>query len=64
MSAFRRAVALGAEMIELDVHLTKDGEVVVAHDAFLKRSTGRDMNIADTLFADLPPLKPKVCKED
>src|SRR5215475_2651467 len=43
LAAFRRAEALGAHMIELDVQLTRDGEVVVVHDWTLARTTdGRD----------------------
>jgi glycerophosphoryl diester phosphodiesterase len=37
--AFRRAAELGAGMIELDVQLTRDGEVVVMHDRTLERTT-------------------------
>jgi glycerophosphoryl diester phosphodiesterase len=33
MYAFDRALQLGADMIELDIHTTADGEVVVLHDA-------------------------------
>ncbi|XP_031775828.1 lysophospholipase D GDPD1 isoform X3 [Apis florea] len=39
MHAFKRAVAVGTEMLELDCHLTKDGQVVVSHDHNLLRST-------------------------
>lgn len=39
LAAFRRAVALGIEYIELDVHLSRDGHVVVIHDATLERTT-------------------------
>lgn len=39
MSAFDDAVALGVDAIELDVHLSKDGQVVVIHDATLERTT-------------------------
>lgn len=35
VSAFRRAADLGADGIELDVHLTADGTLVVHHDATL-----------------------------
>src|SRR3990172_6739499 len=31
LRAFRRAIELGADMIELDVHLSRDGHVVVIH---------------------------------
>ncbi|HEY1707874.1 MAG TPA: glycerophosphodiester phosphodiesterase family protein [Rhizomicrobium sp.] len=36
LAAFRGAVAMGADGAELDVHLSKDGEVVVFHDYRLK----------------------------
>ena len=36
MAAFRQAAEAGADGIELDVHLTKDGEVVVIHDYTVK----------------------------
>ena len=37
--AFRRAAAFGAHMIELDVQLTRDGEVIVLHDDTLDRTS-------------------------
>ena len=40
MLAFRKAVEAGCDGIELDVHLSKDGEVVVIHDEFVDRVTG------------------------
>jgi glycerophosphoryl diester phosphodiesterase len=36
MEAFRAAHAEGADMIELDVRLTRDGQLIVHHDARLK----------------------------
>jgi glycerophosphoryl diester phosphodiesterase len=49
--AFRNAAEqLGADFLELDVHLTKDGEVVVIHDPTLDRTTtGRGPVRARTL---------------
>ncbi|HEX2591517.1 MAG TPA: glycerophosphodiester phosphodiesterase family protein [Rhizomicrobium sp.] len=42
LAAFRNAVAMGADGAELDIHLTKDGEVVVFHDYRLKPEIVRD----------------------
>jgi glycerophosphoryl diester phosphodiesterase len=39
MESFRQAVAVGADALELDVHLTGDGAVVVIHDPTLDRTT-------------------------
>ena len=41
MAAFERAIAAGADGIELDVHLSKDGLLVVHHDESLKPSIAR-----------------------
>jgi glycerophosphoryl diester phosphodiesterase len=52
LAAFRRAIADGADAIELDVRLTADGEVVVIHDATLGRTTdGRGAVSASPLAA-------------
>ena len=40
MLAFRKAHEIGADGIELDVHLSKDGEVMVIHDESLSRTAG------------------------
>ncbi len=39
MAAFERAIDLGADVVELDLHLTRDGELVVIHDDTLDRTT-------------------------
>jgi len=37
--SFKRALALGVDQVELDVHFTKDRELVVIHDATVDRTT-------------------------
>ena len=50
--AFERAMAEGADGIELDVRTSRDGEVVVLHDVDLARVTaGRDRRAAASLSA-------------
>ena len=45
LPAFAEALQLGAQGIELDVWLTRDGELAVFHDRHLSRLTGLDQNI-------------------
>ena len=42
MPAFEKAIAFGVDMIETDVHMTKDGELIIMHDRNTKRTTGYD----------------------
>lgn len=44
--AFKRAVALGSDMIELDVQSTKDGKVVVLHNATVDETTNGTGKVA------------------
>lgn len=53
MISFERAVLAGAVYLELDVHMTADGEVVVSHDAQLTRTCGRDAVIREMTWAQL-----------
>ena len=52
MAAFQRALERGYG-IELDIHLMKDGNLAVIHDASLLRTAGTDVNIEDLTIADL-----------
>ncbi len=50
LAAFKKAIEVGSDMIELDVRLSKDGEVVVIHDDTLERTaTGKGRVIEKTL---------------
>src|SRR5919202_1914689 len=53
LEAFRQAVEMGAGGLELDVHLTRDGHVVVIHDPTLDRTTGGTGPIAEMALDDL-----------
>jgi glycerophosphoryl diester phosphodiesterase len=57
--AFRNAIALGADFIEFDVHLSKDGEVVVIHDPTLERTTTGAGPVKDRTVAELKALRLK-----
>jgi glycerophosphoryl diester phosphodiesterase len=56
LAAFRAAIAAGSDRIELDVHLTRDNEVVVIHDDTLERTTTGKGNVAEKTFAELQRL--------
>lgn len=56
VAAFKRAWALGVEAVELDVHVTRDGEVVVIHDATTLRTGGVDRPVAEQTLAELRTL--------
>jgi len=47
MAAFERARADGADGVELDVRLARDGQLVVFHDSDLRRLAGRAERISD-----------------
>lgn len=56
MPAFELGVASGAHVLELDVHLTRDGEVVVHHDTTLERTTNGAGLLAEHRYAELCAL--------
>ena len=53
MTAFEKAVELGADGIELDVQLTKDGELVVIHDETIDRVSYGSGWVKDFTYAKL-----------
>ncbi|MEE9912307.1 MAG: hypothetical protein K4571_11360 [Deltaproteobacteria bacterium] len=56
LASFAGAIALGADMVELDVQLTSDREVVVFHDEKLSRCTNGRGRLSDYTFAELRKL--------
>ncbi|MCW1931935.1 glycerophosphodiester phosphodiesterase [Pararhodobacter zhoushanensis] len=57
LPAFARAVAMGYRHVETDVHLTRDGEVVIHHDPTLARMTGDPRAIASMSWAELSRVR-------
>lgn len=57
--AFRSAVARGARLLELDVHLTADGDVAVIHDPTLDRTTNASGPVAGRTAAQLRTIRLK-----
>ena len=56
LPAFAAAVRAGADMVELDLRRTADGEIVVLHDATLSRLWGKDAAIEDLELAALDSI--------
>ena len=54
--AFAKAIEVGSDMIELDVHLSRDGEIVVIHDETLERTTNGKGRVVDHTLQELKKL--------
>jgi glycerophosphoryl diester phosphodiesterase len=53
IEAFDRAVELGVDRLEADVHATRDGKIVVAHDADGLRMAGEPGRILTSSFVEV-----------
>ncbi len=53
MLAFEKAIEAGTDGIELDVHFTKDGEVVVIHDERIDRTSDGEGYVVDFTYEEL-----------
>lgn len=53
MPGFRRALELGVGALETDVHMTRDGHVVVSHDPDGRRLAGVDAEIRASTFSEV-----------
>src|SRR5437016_3574517 len=56
LAAFRAALEDGAELVELDVHLTRDGRLAVIHDEDTRRTTGAAGVVAEMSMSELRRL--------
>ena len=53
LAAFAKAVAIGVDAVELDVHATRDGHVVAIHDSTLDRTTDATGKVSELTLAEL-----------
>jgi len=58
LAAFELAIENGADIIELDVRQTKDGEIVVMHDESLKRVCGVNKKVGKLTYEELMKYSP------
>ena len=56
MIAYKKAAELGVDQIEIDVRVTKDGELVIIHDATVDRTTNGTGKVEDLTLAELRAL--------
>jgi len=56
LAAFQAAITAGADIIETDVHLTQDGQVVIAHDPDLLRLVGEPGRVAERTARQLAEM--------
>ncbi len=57
IAAFKRAIEIGAEIIELDLQMTKDNNIVLFHDKKLNDKTNTEGNIINYLSYELKNVK-------
>lgn len=56
LPAFKQAIALGAQMIEFDIQLTKDSALVIMHDETVDRTTNGKGKVADLTLTQIRRL--------
>jgi glycerophosphoryl diester phosphodiesterase len=59
--AFEKAAALPIDAIELDVHSSRDGKIVVIHDPTLERTTNKMGRVFDYTWEELKKLDAGYC---
>lgn len=56
LKSFRKAIELGADYVEFDVHLSKDDHIVIMHDKNTMRTTGHEGIISEMTLTELKEL--------
>jgi len=53
LAAFRHSIESGVDIIETDIRTTKDGKLILMHDATIDRTTNGEGRVEDLTFAEL-----------
>jgi glycerophosphoryl diester phosphodiesterase len=56
MTAFANAAEMGVDVLETDIHITKDGHLVTIHDPSVDRTTNGKGKVADLTLAEIQEL--------
>ena len=56
LRSIRRALDMGVQAVEIDVHASQDGRLVVIHDATVDRTTNGKGRVADLSWTELRRL--------
>lgn len=56
MIAYHNAVKLGVDVLEMDIHITKDGQLVLMHDGTVDRTTNGKGDIESMTLAEIKSL--------
>lgn len=57
LSCIEKGIATGADMVEVDLHLTADRQIVVCHDQKVNRTTNGKGRIEDMTLAEIQQLR-------
>ena len=57
LSCIEKGIQAGADMVEIDLHLTSDGRIVVCHDRTVNRTTNGEGRIAEMTWAEIQQLR-------
>lgn len=60
LCSVEKALALGVDVIEIDVHRSRDGHIMVMHDDRVDRTTNGNGYIRDLTLEQLRTLEPRV----
>ena len=64
IQALENAIFFGADIIETDVRLTKDGHIVIMHDYSVDRTTNGTGYVADLTLEEIKKLRLKMTRQN